>query len=508
MKGSRRAGRGTGGGGAKAGLRAGRREARGRDTGFVSLLGDSPFQWAAALYRSIVDTSPDAITVTSVDGKVILCNRQAAALHGFQRVDEMVGRSAWDFVAPEELERASLDLQRMVREGFIRQLEYTLVRADGKRVPVELSASAILDGKGNPRALIGVVRDITERKDAEAALRHREEYFRSLIENAADLITVIEPTGEISYQSPSVQRALGYTAEEITGTSIWAIIHPEDSRAVGDAIARGVLQPQLIELVVFRARHKDGSWRYLEGTGKMLLRDGRPFGVINSRDITDRMEAEQALEASERRKAAILETALDGVITINHESRILEFNPAAEAMFGYTAAEAIGKPLDVLMVPPSPRAGHKRGMKRYLAGGGGPILGKRIELTAMRADGTEFPVEIAIVPINVSGPPVFTGHVRDLTERRRWEEKLQQAREELESKVERRMDAGGTYGLTFRELTVLHLVASGKSDKEIAVALGISPQTVNKHVARILSKMDASSRTEAGVRAIKDRIVG
>ena len=106
-----------------------------------------------------------------------------------------------------------------------------------------------------------------------------------------------------------------------------------------------------------------------------------------------------------------------------------------------------------------------------------------------------------------TGPPIFTGHVRDLTERRRWEEELQQAREDLESKVEGRMEKGGTYGLSFRELTVLHLVSRGKADKEIAVALGISSQTVNKHVARILHKMAASSRTEAGVRAIKDRIV-
>ena len=128
-------------------------------------------------------------------------------------------------------------------------------------------------------------------------------------------------------------------------------------------------------------------------------------------------------------------------------------------------------------------------------------------MTAVRADGKEFPVEIAIVPIHVNGSPIFTGHVRDLTERKRWEEDLQQAREELDSKVESRMDGGSAYGLTFRELTVLHLVASGRADKEIAVTLGISSQTVNKHVARILHKMGASSRTEAGVRAIKDQIV-
>lgn len=482
-------------------------ERRGEAT-FVELLGESPFQWASALYRSIVDTSPDAIAVIGINGNVILCNQQAATLHGFARVDEMVGCSAWQFVAPEDLERATADFRRTVEAGSIRNVAYTLLRTDGDRIPVEVSASAILDAERQPRAFIGVVRDVTERKRAEEALRQSEEYFRRLIENAPDLITVIQPTGEIRYQSPSIERILGYRAEEMIGSNVWRIIHPEDARPVGDAIARGLLEPAMFELVVFRARHKDGNWRYLEGSGR-VLRDvtSGAYGIINSRDITDRVFAEKALEESERRKAAILETALDAIITINHDNKVVEFNPAAEAMFGRKAAEAIGKRLDDLIVPPSLSGKQRRGMVRYLTTGDGPLLGKRVELTALRADGTEFPVEIAIVPIHRDGPPIFTGHVRDLTERRRWEEELQQAREDLESKVEGRMEKGGTYGLSFRELTVLHLVSKGKADKEIAVTLGISSQTVNKHVARILHKMAASSRTEAGVRAIKDGIV-
>jgi len=474
----------------------------------VKLHGESPFEWASALYRSIVDTSPDAITVTSPDGKIILCNQPAAILHGFEKVDEMLGRSAWEFVAPEDLERATRDLGRTVKAGSIRDVDYQLLRVDGKRVPVSLSASAILDAERKPRAFIGVVRDVTEHRAAVDALRRSEEYFRSLIESAPDLITVFERTGDIRYQSPAIERLLGYRLEELRGTSIWRIVHPEDARAVGDAIARGVLEPGLVELIVYRARHKDGGWRYLEGTGKMLLdENGRPYGVINSRDISDRVLAEEALERSEQRKAAILKTALDAIITIDDKSRILEFNPAAEAMFGYAAEEAVGKAMDALIVPPSLRARHRRGMKRYLTAGEGPILGKRTELTAMRSDGTQFPVEIAIVPIVSNGVTLFTGHVRDLTERRRWEEELERAREELESKVERQMDNGNAYGLTFRELTVLDLVSSGKADKEIAVTLAISSQTVNKHVAKILHKMGASSRTEAGVRATRDGLV-
>jgi PAS domain S-box-containing protein len=515
MSGKTGAGRTPGGTtNAKTGPRAGpsndarRTQRQAPVAALANLFGESPFEWATALYRSVVDTSPDAIAVTTVEGRVILCNHQAVVLHGFQKVDEMVGRSAWEFVAPEDLKRASSDLERTIAEGSIRDVEYDLVRADGGRVPVSLHASAVLDAQGTPRAVIGIVRDISERRRSEEALQRSEEYFRLLIENAPDLITVMDPTGKIRYQSPSIEPMLGYHPEELVGTNVWHIIHPEDAQAVGEAIARGALEPSQFPLVVLRARHKDGSWRFLEGTGKAVLDGaGRPYGVINSRDITDRVLAEQALEESERRKAAILETALDAIITINHKSEVIEFNPAAESMFGYTASEAMGKPLEKLIVPPPQRSRHRKGMTHYLATGEGPMLGKRTEVTAVRADGSEFPVEIAIVPIQIDGRPVFTGHVRDLTERRRWEEELQQAREELESKVEGRMDSGSTYGLSFRELTVLHLVASGIADKEIAVTLGISAQTVNKHVAKILHKMGASSRTEAGVRAIKDRIV-
>ena len=155
---------------------------------------------------------------------------------------------------------------------------------------------------------------------------------------------------------------------------------------------RGLWEPRLFELLVFRARHKNGEWRYLEGTGKLLTDEKhRPYGVINSRDVTDRVLAERALEESEKRKAAILDAALDAIITIDHQGTILEFNPAAEGMFGYRATEAVGKPMDGLIVPPSLRSRHRRGMKRYLANGDGPILGQRIEMTAMRADGSEFP---------------------------------------------------------------------------------------------------------------------
>jgi len=132
-----------------------------------------------------------------------------------------------------------------------------------------------------------------------------------------------------------------------------------------------------------------------------------------------------ALRQSEARKSAILDSALDCIMTIDHEGRITEFNPAAERTFGYRRHEVVGKELADVIVPPSLREQHRQGFARYLATGNARVLGKRVEMTAVRADGCEFPVELAITRITLDGPPSFTGYLRDITERKRAVERLQ-----------------------------------------------------------------------------------
>ena len=143
------------------------------------------------------------------------------------------------------------------------------------------------------------------------------------------------------------------------------------------------------------------------------------------------IEEERELNRSEARKAAILDSALDCILTIDHEGRITEFNPAAERTFGYRREEVVGKQLAEIIVPPSLREKHRLGFTRYLATGESRILGRRLELTAVRSDGSEFPVELAITRIPSEGPPSFTGYLRDLTERKQSEDALSRARSEL-----------------------------------------------------------------------------
>jgi PAS domain S-box-containing protein len=152
--------------------------------------------------------------------------------------------------------------------------------------------------------------------------------------------------------------------------------------------------------------------------------------------------SQRAALQSEARKQAMFELALDCVITMDHEGNVVEFNPAAEKTFGYRNADVVGKALATLIIPPSLRERHRQGLKRYLATGESDIIGRRIEITGMRAGGSEFPVELAITRLDVNGQPLFTAYLRDITSEKRAEERLRQVIESAPSAIVM-VNAGG-----------------------------------------------------------------
>src|SRR5467141_287254 len=165
-------------------------------------------------------------------------------------------------------------------------------------------------------------------------------------------------------------------------------------------------------------------------------------------------QEERELKRSEARKAAILDSALDCIVTIDHEGRITEFNPAAERTFGYRRDGVMGKHLADVMIPRSLREEHRRGLARYLATGEARVLGRRIEMTAVAAAGNEIPVELAITRIPLDGPPSFTGYLRDITERKQAIDERKRAEIQL---------AG--------EKRLLEMVASGCALSDVLTAL-------------------------------------
>jgi PAS domain S-box-containing protein len=170
--------------------------------------------------------------------------------------------------------------------------------------------------------------------------------------------------------------------------------------------------------------HAELEVRVKERTSE-LARTNEALQAENS----ERKRSEQALQESEARTKAIVESSLDCIVAIDHEGKILEFNPAAEKVFGYSRAEALGREMAQVIIPPSLRERHRQGMMHYLATGEARVMGKRIEITAIRSDGSEFPVELAITRVGTETPPTFTGFIRDISERKQSEEKLKQSEE-------------------------------------------------------------------------------
>jgi PAS domain S-box-containing protein len=154
------------------------------------------------------------------------------------------------------------------------------------------------------------------------------------------------------------------------------------------------------------------------------------------KEIIERKRAQNELKQSEARKAAILDSALDCIVTIDHQGCITEFNPAAERAFRHRRDDVVGEHLADIIVPPSLRERHREGLARYLATGESRIIGQRVEMTAVRADGSEFPVELAITRIPLDGPPSFTGFLRDITERKQAEQKLRESELNLRQMTE------------------------------------------------------------------------
>jgi PAS domain S-box-containing protein len=157
------------------------------------------------------------------------------------------------------------------------------------------------------------------------------------------------------------------------------------------------------------------------------------MGVLGSQvgQFVTRQQAEEEVRASESRMRAMLEAALDAVVTMDNRGRILEWNRAAEAIFGYRAHEVVEKDMAELIVPPSLRARHRQGLARFLETEHSTILDRRIELTGMHKNGTEFPMELTVTRIPLPGPPTFTAYLRDITDRKQVEAELRASRTRL-----------------------------------------------------------------------------
>jgi PAS domain S-box-containing protein len=259
------------------------------------------------MYRTLVETSPDAVSMTDLEGKITYASHRTLQVHGFDNPEELIGKSAFALIAPEDQERAVENLKKTLTEGSVRNLEYTMLKKDGSRFIGELNASLIKDVKGEPKAFIAITRDITERKKAEQELSGSEKKFRSVVENANDAIYIITPEG-FEYVNSAFERLTGYASKDVCKKSFdfWSIIHPDDVKMIKDredARRKGKEVPSRYE---FRILAKDGKTKTVEPATVHIgeKEEIKVMGIL--RDVTDRKQAEERVRSSLHEKDVLL----------------------------------------------------------------------------------------------------------------------------------------------------------------------------------------------------------
>lgn len=343
-----------------------------------------------------------------------------------------------------------------------------------------------------------------ERKLAERALQESEERFRAIAEAAPIPIAISRLSdGLILHANAHLGPTFGLPSEEMVGRKAPDFYYdPADRQVLLDLLKRdGYVRDYEV-----RVKKADGAPFWVVISLRRITFDSEPALIAGFYDISERKRAEEALRDSEERFRLLAENAQDIIYRYRlTPARGFEYvSPAATTITGYTPEEHYADPdLGLKIVHPDDRGR----LGRYFNAEG--VFEHEIVLRWVRKDGTVIWTEQRNVPIHDEEGKLMAmeGVVRDITARKRAEETLEKAREELESTVERQMQCGNAYGLTFRELTVLHLMADGRSDKEIGSVLGISTLTAHKHVASILSRMGVASRTEASVRAVREGVL-
>ncbi len=288
-------------------------------------------------FRAVVQHASDVVTVADADGRIVYTSPSMGRVLGYGP-DELVGTQTRDMIHPDDV----VSVEAAVTEQFLSDapeapIEYRVRHRDGSWRVVEGVITNLLDEPGI-RGIVGTNRDITQRREAEAALRLTRERFENLVQHSSDLISIADAEGVITYISPSVRRLLGYEPEEVTGTQRQPLIDPDDVPRVAAAIMDERDPHAEPTRVQYRARHRDGSWRVFEGVTTNLLHEPSIAGfVTNARDITERYAAEQKAA----QLTAVLERSNEVVVLSDASGTVVYANRRARDFFGIEGVQHV-----------------------------------------------------------------------------------------------------------------------------------------------------------------------
>jgi PAS domain S-box-containing protein len=398
---------------------------------------DEALRHSEASYRAIFDAAEDAIFIHDWDtGAVVDANPKACETYGYTREEFLSIRVAQiSSGVPPYTAREARRWIELAKRGQSPTFEWHRRNKDGSLHWDEVRLKAATIG-GKPHVL-AFTRDITARKQAEEALRTREAQYRAIFDGSADALVLWSRELRAVDANAAFTQMYGYTREEIVGHRLGRRLPPDALQRRIELMKRALAGHEA--QLETEAVRKNGERFLVELRYLPIQHRGEPHVLGVARDITERREREADLQRSEARLRATVEAAFDCVIGIDAGGRIVEFNGAAERCFGHLRADVLGRSLAQLIVPERFQGAYLRELEHLKVSG--PHVGRLVEGIALRADGSEFPVEVAISVATVPEGSIFVGHLRDITARRRAE--AQRAELEAQLRQAQKMEAIG-----------------------------------------------------------------
>ncbi len=377
-------------------------------------------------YRALVETTNTGFLILDARGKVVDANQEYVRLTGHRTLEAIIGRTVTDWTAPHDLARNAVEVEKCVRQGFVRNLEVDYIGPEGHITPVEINATVV--GCGDDARILSVCRDITERKRMEQQLRNSEERYRSLVETSFDWIWEIDAAARYTYCSPQIQSLLGYTPAEVLGRTPFDFMAEAEARRVGAQFSQMAARAEALDHLEITKRHKDGHEVILEVSG-VPIRDAQGAfkgyrGMV--RDVTQRKQAEDALRTSEAFKQSVFLALKDGLSVVDMNGVHVEVNDAFCQMTGFSRAELLGVGAPHPYWASDAIATIQAALERALHG-----ESCELELTFQRKNGERFPVIVspALIRDHAGCAVACCATVKDITERELTEAALRQSEE-------------------------------------------------------------------------------
>jgi len=413
-------------------------------------------------YRLLADNSADVIWTANMKWQITYVSPAIKRLLGYT-VEEMMRLAIKDILTPDSLKQAGKLIRNqmdiMTPRSQYPSLSLTLeyVRKDGSTLWAEVMLSFLWDKDGKLSEVLGVTREITERKKAEEALRQSEQRYRMLAENVKDIIWTRDMNLKLTYTSPSVLEMSGYSVEEVMSMSLEESLTPASLEQLRPILARVLAagengQGDLPEVVVLEAEliHKDGSITPVEMKVNLLRNpDGQPIGFLGvTRDITERKKVEEALRESEEELQAIFDSAGNGIALLDLEGRVIRVNKRVLEVGGYAIEDISGKPHDLLKMF-TPESIERMSSVRDMV-----LSGKEVtafECEVYTKSGKKLSLEINIGPFLLKGQLFgLVAVMRDITERKQMQEALQASERQYRLLAQNVKDVIWTFDMNLR----------------------------------------------------------